>query len=826
MLYILKRKVLSTAVIFIGLGLMLHAENNQNLIITDSKSADWSDGFCDDITITNSSNQDIDWKVDLAIDGEIFGMWGATYTQDTQTLIATIEGKDWANIVRANRQTDFSYCANRVTPPPVPNQDGDLIVTQTKSEEWDGGFCVDVDIKNSRDYDIDWSISFIAKGNITGLWGAEYHFNPNTLETNISSSEGWNDIIVANGNVDCSYCASEIEDSVSNNTDAPNIDKFNVKPIKIDQFGYLPTSKKIAIISNPIEGFNAGENFNPSDNYQVRRVSDDAVEFNRTITAWKDGATDFRSGDKVWYFDFSDLEKEGEYYIYDLDNNESSYPFKISTTVYDDLLKQSVRMFYYQRSNFEKVEPYVNKDFIDGKAFPQDKVATSILDKNNNATKKDVSGGWFDAGDYNKYINYSNEVVHDLLTAYQTNQSIWSDNYNIPESNNGIPDVLDELRYELEWILKMQVNANDINGSNPIFSTEDRGSFLHKVSAIDFGHGNQSPPSSNQDARYYAPPSISATISAVGMLAHASLVYSSIDNDFALKLKQSAIEGWNYLKNKPYSSYDNSGFETAKAEDSISQRKSNKVMASIYLYALTDDMVYKHYFEENAIDGRLINHLNLNDKDKAYFNSTGTTLHSHDAQLLYTTLSETNPLFSSSILENYQFAQSNPYVDFAPIKEYDNQTNPYLAFLDAYSWGSNQAIASSGNMLMNMITYNIDNGNSTKYAKVATGYLHYLHGINPQNLVYLSNMSNFGAENSVDKIHHAWFNNIAPASGFLVGGAMESYSGNAKIYGQAVSAQPTLKAYASDYDAYELSEPQLMYQSAYIRLLSSIIAYY
>ena len=122
---------------------------------------------------------------------------------------------------------------------------------------------------------------------------------------------------------------------------------------------------------------------------------------------------------------------------------------------------------------------------------------------------------------------------------------------------------------------------------------------------------------------------------------------------------------------------------------------------------------------------------------------------------------------------------------------------------------------------------NLDSTNSDKYAKASTGYLHYLHGVNPQNLVYLSSMEKVGAEHSVDKMHHAWFTNGLPtASGFLVGGAVDSYSGTATIYGATVSSQPALKSYASDYDAYELSEPQLMYQSAYIRLLGSILSYY
>jgi hypothetical protein len=161
------------------------------------------------------------------------------------------------------------------------------------------------------------------------------------------------------------------------------------------------------------------------------------------------------------------------------------------------------------------------------------------------------------------------------------------------------------------------------------------------------------------------------------------------------------------------------------------------------------------------------------------------------------------------------------------MKEDAKETNPYLSFLDAYPWGSNMGISSSGNMIMNMVSYELDSVNSDKYAKATTGYLHYLHGLNPQNLVYLTSMKDYGAEKSVDKMYHAWFTDgIDPAPGFLVGGAVDSYTGTAQIFGENVSDQPALKAYVFAPGAFTLSEPQLMYQSAYIRLLSSIMGNY
>ena len=86
--------------------------------------------------------------------------------------------------------------------------------------------------------------------------------------------------------------------------------------------------------------------------------------------------------------------------------------------------------------------------------------------------KIDVSGGWHDAGDYGRYIVTGAKTVADLLYAYQTAPQMFSDNIGIAESGNGVPDVLDEARYEIEWMLKMQDKTT--------------GGVHHKVSCASF----------------------------------------------------------------------------------------------------------------------------------------------------------------------------------------------------------------------------------------------------------------------------------------------------------------------------------------------------
>jgi hypothetical protein len=143
-----------------------------------------------------------------------------------------------------------------------------------------------------------------------------------------------------------------------------------------------------------------------------------------------------------------------------------SFRFDIGDNVYDEVLKQTVRMYYYQRLNFAKQSPYTDPKWADGASYEganQDRFATSRFAKGNMATAKDVHGGWMDAGDVNKYTTFANSAVIQLAEAYRINPTIFKDNYNIPESGNGIPDILDELKWELDF-LKLMQDATGTNG--------------------------------------------------------------------------------------------------------------------------------------------------------------------------------------------------------------------------------------------------------------------------------------------------------------------------------------------------------------------------
>src|SRR5262245_42310067 len=257
--------------------------------------------------------------------------------------------------------------------------------------------------------------------------------------------------------------------------------------IIVDQFGWRADApKKVAVFADPINGQNSAISYTPGASFQLRRVSDDGIAFTGSTVSWHTGATDTVSGDKVWYGDFSSVTTPGEYYSYDPTNNLRSYPFSLNTNLFNDILKTSIRSYYYQRTGTAIPAQYGGNwtHAIDHVGPNQDTQA--LLWQGTAAvpgTARDVSGGWFDAGDYNKYVPWTTNLLWNLLSAFEWNPGAFPDSYNIPESGNGVPDILDEAKWELDWLRKMQLPD---------------GSVLNRVGNHTFDAGNWDPSTDTQ----------------------------------------------------------------------------------------------------------------------------------------------------------------------------------------------------------------------------------------------------------------------------------------------------------------------------------------
>jgi len=599
-----------------------------------------------------------------------------------------------------------------------------------------------------------------------------------------------------------------------------------VQFIKTDQFGYKPNAQKIAVISNPITGFNNTTPFNPGATYQVRDWITDAVVYTSSITAWGGGTTQAQSGDKVWWFDFSSFNTTGSYYIFDVTNNVGSYRFEINNCVYNDVLTQAVRMFYFARCGAAKTASNATVAWADAAchAGTQQDLDCRLYNNANISTSKNLSGGWHDAGDYNKYVNFTWSTLTDLLLAYEENPTVWMDNYNIPESGNGIPDILDEIKFELDWLLKMQ---------------QSNGSVLSVV-----GGGALSPPSTDVAFRKYGPANTSAALTCAAMFALAAMQYTAASQmAYSNTLQTAAINAYNWAVANPNVTFNNTGLLAAgEQEIAAYDLAARKVCAAVYLYALTGTASYKTFVDANYTN------IHLLQWTFAYpFEGP-----EQDALLYYTKTPGATASVKTAILNAYTGSMQSNNADNLPA--YTNKTDAYRAWLsnNNYTWNSNQTKSKQGNMFLAMNQYSLNAANATNYTNAASGFVHYFHGVNPLSKTYLSNMANYGAENSVSQFYHAWFKDgsalwdevgvstYGPPPGYIPGGPNPGYaldaccpngcgspSNNALCLTNVTPpmGQPIQKSYKdfnNDWplNSWTISEAGIYTNAAYVRLLS------
>src|SRR5687768_8781063 len=240
---------------------------------------------------------------------------------------------------------------------------------------------------------------------------------------------------------------------------------LDVSPfIVVDQFGYPPDAKKVAVLRDPQAGYDADQRFAPGASLALVDLTSGEAVLTAAASPWNAGATDPSSGDRAWWFDFSKVTRPGTYAVVDRENKVRSPSFRIAADVYKAVLKHAFRAFFYQRAGGAKKEPFAEAAWADGPSHVgpnQDGAARLHSDKANAATAKDLSGGWYDAGDYNKYTSWSADYVLTLLHAYVENPAAWGDDFNIPESGNGTSDLLDEVKWGVDWLVKMQNATGD-----------------------------------------------------------------------------------------------------------------------------------------------------------------------------------------------------------------------------------------------------------------------------------------------------------------------------------------------------------------------------
>ena len=346
-------------------------------------------------------------------------------------------------------------------------------------------------------------------------------------------------------------------------TDSSNAEIIEPAPtpnkVLVNQIGYLPDDKKTVIVTDPTD-----------EHFKVVKADTDETVF---VGDYGEATKYYSTNTKIRYGDFSDLKAPGEYYIVSAPSGKS-YNFKIGEGLYDDVYKDVILMLYKQRCG-SKLEESIAGDFAHEPCHTEE--ATVYGDTSGKTY--DVSGGWHDAGDYGRYVVPGAKTVADLFLTYE-DFDYTADDIGIPESGNGTPDVLDEARYELDWMMKMQAES---------------GGVYHKVTALVFPEVSM--PEGEKDPLVLAPISTAATADFAAVMAKAARIYKDYDADFANKALEASKKAYEYMKANKLSGYKNPQ-DIVTGEYPDGSLDDEPVWASVELYITTGDESYLKDFNE------------------------------------------------------------------------------------------------------------------------------------------------------------------------------------------------------------------------------------
>jgi endoglucanase len=302
--------------------------------------------------------------------------------------------------------------------------------------------------------------------------------------------------------------------------------------IRLNQVGFYPQAEKLAVVV----GEKAGNTFS------VKTADGKKTVFTGKLTA-SQPAEFSRRPTRV--ADFSTFQNAGTYVV-EVPGLGQSYPFQIKKEVHQAAAVAALKGFYYQRVSTALPEKYAGKWHR-----PAGHPDNQVLIHPAAATTQRPAGtviasprGWYDAGDYNKYIVNSGITMGTLLAAYEDFPAYFkAQHLNIPESQNAVPDLLDEVLWNLRWMLTMQDPTD--------------GGVYHKLTNATFD--GMVMPDKAVKPRYVVPKGTAATLDFAAVMAQASRVYQNFNQEFpglADSCRNAAEKAWQWAERNPNVAYD------------------------------------------------------------------------------------------------------------------------------------------------------------------------------------------------------------------------------------------------------------------------------
>ncbi|MDT0606286.1 glycoside hydrolase family 9 protein [Croceitalea rosinachiae] len=287
------------------------------------------------------------------------------------------------------------------------------------------------------------------------------------------------------------------------------------------------------------------------------------------------------SGETIRQFDFSGLKQLGTYQI-KLDNELYSHPFEIGNTFYDEALIAVAKSYYYQRAGSEITDEHGGRWKRPAGHLDQ-KVEFHSDTKKGGFTASPK--GWYDAGDFGKYISNGSFSAGQLLYTLERYPNLYPDgSLNIPESGNSINDLLDEIKYEADWIATMQ---------------DKDGGVFHKLTTKRFSGAIM--PDEGDKTRFIMPKSSTATFDFAAFLAKMARHYKTHDEDQAQKWLTQAKKAWEWGSQNPNVNFKNPD-DVVTGEYGDDDSSQEQFWAAAELYACTGEQEYLNFIVNNIPD--------------------------------------------------------------------------------------------------------------------------------------------------------------------------------------------------------------------------------
>jgi endoglucanase len=502
--------------------------------------------------------------------------------------------------------------------------------------------------------------------------------------------------------------------------------------VLVNQTGYLPRLPKLATVKSP------------SKNPEPWELLDSAGKVVASGTTAPQGP-DAASGDPVHIADFSAFTTPGTGYTLKV-GKDLSHPFDIEPGVYRKLKYDALAYFYHTRSGIEIAMPYAGDKqltrpagHVGEKPNQGDKSVPCLAKADKTpgcAYSLDVTGGWYDAGDHGKYVVNGGITVWTLLNQYERAKYLGSSvadfadgKLSIPENKNRVPDILDEARWEIEFMLKMQVPAGQ-----PL-----AGMVHHKIHDLEWTALGLAP-HEDQIKRFLWPPSTAATLNVAANAAQCARIWEKLDKAFAAKCLAAAERAWTAAQANPAMLAGSSAVGGGPYDDK--DVSDEFYWAAAELYVTTKKEPYKAFMMKSphykAVPSTLGGEGLNSPMSWDHVEALGTI----------TLAVVPNPLPATEIAgarKNVE-AAGDAFADLVKTQGY---RVPFKPGTKGYPWGSNSFVLN--NMLVMALAY--DFTSDAKYLDAVNEGMNYILGRNPMDQSYVSGYG----ERPLENPHHRFW---------------------------------------------------------------------